>query len=69
MEEVKKLKKRDGWTKILESKARLIQKHYGIITLEISKTKIDFEKIETTEEKLVTQNAIICIRMKIESLF
>lgn len=32
-------------------------------------TKIDFEKIEETKEKLMTQNASICRNIKIESLF
>lgn len=32
-------------------------------------TKIDFEKIEETKEKFMTQNASICTNIKIESLF
>lgn len=31
--------------------------------------KIDFEKMEETKEKLVTQNASIYISMKIKSIF
>ncbi len=69
IEEVKKLRKRDGWTKVLGSKARLIRKRYGIVALGIPTTKIDFKKIEETKEKLVTHNASMCIGIKIESLF
>lgn len=32
-------------------------------------TKIDLEKIEETNEKIVMQNASICTKMKIESIF
>lgn len=54
IEETKKLRKKDRWTKILESKAKLIQKQYGVIALGILMAKINFEKMEETKEKLVT---------------
>lgn len=63
------MRERDGWTKVLGSKAKLIRKRYGIVALGIPTTKIDLEKSEETKEKLVTQNASMCTGMKIESLF
>lgn len=69
VEKVKKLRKMDGWTKVLESKAGLIQKWYKIVALGIAITKIDFEKIKKTKKKLVTQNASLCIGIKFEIFF
>lgn len=51
------------------SKAKLIQKQYGIVVLKIAVAKIDFKKIEGTKKKLVTQNASMCTGIKIKSLF
>ncbi len=69
IEEVEKLRERDGWTKVLGSKARLIRKRYGVVALGIPTAKIDLEKMEETKEKLVTQNASMCAGMKIKNFF
>ena len=69
IDEAEKLREEDGWTKVLGSKAKLIQKQYGVVALEIPMPKMDFEKMEKTKEKLVTQNASMCTGIKIESLF
>ena len=47
----------------------MVQKWYGIVALGISIVKINLEKAEETKEKIVTQNACIYARMKIESIF
>ncbi len=52
IEEVGKLRERDGWTKVLGSKGKLIRKRYGVVALGILTAKIDLEKIEETKEKL-----------------
>ncbi len=38
---------------MLESKAKLVRKRYGIVTLEIPIAKIDLEKVEEIKEKIV----------------
>ncbi len=68
-EEAKKLRGKNGWTKVLESKAKLAQKRYGIVALGIPIAKIDIEKPEETKKKIITQNVSICAGMKIESIF
>ena len=47
----------------------MIRKRYGVVALGIPIAKIDFEIIEEAKEKLVTQNASMCMDMKIGSLF
>ena len=69
IDEAEKLREEDGWTKVLGSKAKLTRKRYGVVALGIPVAKMDFEKMEETKEKLVTQNASMCTGMKIESLF
>ena len=59
----------DSWTKVLKSKAKLVQKRYKIVALGIPIAKIDLEKAEETKEKIVMQNISMCANMKIESIF
>lgn len=47
------LRERDSWTKVLGSKAKLIQKRYGVVALGIPMAKIDFEKMEEIKEQIV----------------
>ena len=54
---------------MLESKAKLAWKRYGIVALGILIVKIDMEKPEETKKKIVKQNASICGGMKIDSIF
>ncbi len=68
-EEAEKLRGEDGWTKVLGSKAKLMRKRYCIVALGILVEKIDMEKPEETNEKIVTENASICAGMRIESIF
>ena len=67
--EAKKLKKEDGWTKRLGSKAKLVRKRYGIVALGILIAKIETEKAEEAKKRIVTQNVRIRIGIKIESIF
>lgn len=69
IEKAEKLGEKDGWTKVLESKAKLTQKRYGVVALGMPTAKMEFEKMGETKEKLVIQNASIFTSMKIESLF
>lgn len=69
IEKAKKLREKDGWTKFQRSKAKLTQKQYRVVAFGISVAKMNFEKRKETKKKLVTQNASMCISMKIESLF
>ncbi len=50
--EVEKLRKEDGWTRILRSNAKLARKRYGIVVLGILISKIDLEKAKETKKKL-----------------
>ena len=59
----------DGWTKVLGSRAKLARKRYRIVALGIPIAKIDIETPKDTKEKIVTQNASICVGMKIERIF
>lgn len=54
---------------MLESKVKLPQKQYEIVTLGIFITKIYMEKAKGTKEKNIMQNASIYTRMKIGSFF
>ncbi len=67
-EEDKKLKGEDGWTKVPGRKAKLPQKPYGIVALEIPIAEIEKKKSEETKEEIHMQNASICIEMKIETI-
>lgn len=68
-EKAKKLKGGDNWTKVLGSKAKLAQKKYGIVAMGIPIAKNCLKKIEEIKKKIVTQNASICMRMKIGGIF
>ena len=68
-EKAVKLRGKDGWTKVLGSKAKLARKRYRIVVLGILIAKIDLEKAKETKEKIITQNSSICTWMKIESIF
>lgn len=63
IDEAEKLREEDGWTKFLGSKAKLIQKRYGVVAFAIIMAKIDFKKIEETKRKHVTQDASISMSM------
>lgn len=47
----------------------MTRKQYRVVALGIPIVKMNFEKMEETKKKVVTQNASMCIGMKIESLF
>lgn len=47
----------------------MARKKYGIVAMEIPTAKIDLEKMEEIKEKIVTQNASMCMEMKIKSIF
>ncbi len=64
-----KLRRKNDWTKILGSKAKLAWKRYGIFALGIPIAKIDMEKPEETKEKIIMRNASMGAEMKIESIF
>ena len=68
-EGAEKLRREDGETRVLRSKAKLALKRYGIVALRIPIAKIDLEKVEETKDKIITQNAGMCTGMKIESIF
>ena len=68
-EESERLKGKHGWTKVLGSKVKLARKPYRIVVLGIFIAKIDLEKVEETKEKIIMQNASICTRIKIKSIF
>ena len=55
-EEAERLRGKDSWTRVLESKAKLARKRYGIVSLGILITKIDLEKAEETKKEIITQN-------------
>lgn len=67
-ETAEKLKREDGWKKVLRCKAKLAWKQYRIVALGISIAKIDLKKAKETKEKIVAQNASMCASMKIESI-
>ncbi len=67
--EAKKLKREDGCTRVLGSKAKGARKRYGIVVLGIPIAKIDIEKPKEIKEEIVTQNAKMCAGMKIEIIF
>lgn len=54
---------------MLENKAKLAWKRYGIVTLGILIAKIDVKKAKETKEKIIMQNTSICTEMKIKSIF
>lgn len=54
---------------MLESKAKLAQKQYGIVVLEIFIAKIDLKKAKEKKEKIIIYNASICANIKIENIF
>lgn len=59
----------NSWTRVLGSKAKLSQKRYGFVPLGVSKAKMYLKKAEDIKEKFMTQNASICKRIKLESIF
>ena len=68
-EEAEKLREENGWARVLEIKAKLARKQYGIAALGIPIAKIDMEKPKETKEKIIMQNASIFAGMKIGSIF
>lgn len=63
------MKKENSWIKVLGNKRELALKQYEIIALGIFIAKIDLKKAEETKKKIVTQNASICAKIKIKSIF
>ena len=68
-EETEKLRGKNGWTRMLGSKAKLAWKKYAIVALGIPIAKINMEKPEETKENIIMQNISMSTRMKIESIF
>lgn len=64
-----KLRKKDSWIRMLENKAKLAWKQYVIVILGVFIAKINLEKGEKIKEKIILQNASMCIRIKIESIY
>ena len=60
-EEAEKLRGKDGWTKVLGSKANLARKKYGIVAMGIPVAKIDLKKWRRQKKRL-SHKMLACAR-------